>query len=112
MRTPPASPLCSSLRPAPANSTITRPAAARAAPARLASLLEPAAGAGELDDHALGSRAVDACQLERGKCGGGIPPVVLAGNRELELDGIEVFGPDDVRHVREPLLEQHLDLCD
>ena len=74
----PPRPSRSSRRPAPANSTITRSASARG----------------------------DARELERGERGGGVAAVVLARHRELELDGLELLGAHDLRHVREPLLEE------
>ena len=70
--------------------------------------LQPAADAGELHDHALG--APDAGELERRERGGGVAPVVLAGNREHEVDRFELLGAHDVRHLGEPRLEQVLDL--
>ena len=77
---PPASPLRSSRRPA----------------------------AAELDDRPLGGRPLDPGQLEHGERGGGIAAVVLAGDRELERDGLQRLAADDVRYVREPLLEERL----
>ena len=79
--------------------------------ARLAPRLEAPPGAGELDDHALGVGPRDTCELERCERRGCVPAVVLARHREVERHGLELLGAHDVRHVREPLLEERLDLC-
>ena len=77
--------------------------------ARLALALEPPAGSRELDDDALRVRPRDARELERRERRGGVPAVVLAGHRELELDRLELLRAHDVRHMGEPRLEE---LCD
>src|SRR5258705_13565427 len=74
--------------------------------ARLPLALEPPCRARELDDHALDVGTRHARELERRDRGGGVPPVVLAGDLELELDGLELLCADDLRYLREPHVEQ------
>ena len=83
-RDPRASPRSSKRRPAPVNSGSTRSAASRD----------------------------DAGELERRQRGGGVSPVVLAGNSELQRRRLQLLASYRLGRLREPALEQlaHLGL--
>jgi hypothetical protein len=78
--------------------------------ARLAAKLEPAPGAAKLGKRRRRFGARDARELERGQRRRGVQAVVLAADRKLEVDGLELLAPDDVRHLFRPLVEQPLDV--
>ncbi len=68
--------------------------------AGLATSFEPATRACELGEVRLRLARVDAGELESGKRGGCVSPIVLAGNGELEVDGRELFSAHDLRGPR------------
>src|SRR5256714_142206 len=96
--------------PTPRVSAAPRGAAEPAAPSRLAFRLQAAAGTADLDERRLGVLARYACELECRERGGGVAPVVLTRHGEVELDGLELPGAHDLRHLAQPVLEERAEL--
>ena len=78
--------------------------------AGLATPLEPPAGARELCQDALGVGQDDPRERERGERDGRVPPVVLPGDREWQIHGVELPPPHRLGRIREERLEELLDL--
>src|SRR6266511_5526857 len=78
--------------------------------ARLAALLEPAANPAETREYGQRVDAVDTGELERCERRGRVSPVVLAGNRELDVERLELPAANRLRHVSDPVVEQPLQL--
>ena len=78
--------------------------------AGLPAQLEAASRALELGEVPARLVPVEAGQLECSQRCGCVPPVVLAWDRELEVNGLELVGADDIGHFGQPALEQLLDL--
>ena len=72
--------------------------------------LEPPGHACERGDGRLGLVGRHTCVCERGERCRGVAPVVLAGHRQREADGLELPTPDRVRRRVEPALEALLEL--
>ena len=76
----------------------------------LADELEASIGAREPRESRCRLLPVHADTDERLERRGRVAPVVLAGNGEHEVDGLELPPPHDLRDVREPCLDRRLEL--
>ena len=78
--------------------------------AGLTAQLEPARRAFERRDVRLRFLPIDSAEFEGGESRSRVAPVVLAAQRKVELDGLELLGANDVSDVRGPLVEERLNV--